>query len=340
MARTLPALAVSAALIAVLSGCVSNASADVEPSPEPVAETVEPTAEPDPLAPPALVFDGDCSAVLDDAEVSAATGGPVVARADGPVDPATIAVEHLGGIRCAWDDDAGVPQVWLTVLPYAAVADAAATSGADVGSVPTCYGDEVQERCSFGSVTGEYWIAGVLYTAAGSGAGVVDGIAGLVEAFGARADRPVPAPVERPGAWPADAHCAFVAPATLLGRPDLVATDGDHPAEAGPGVYAALQASGYRSCGWLGEYSAFGLGLTTIPGAGWAVREAAARPGAIATPVEGAVDAIAVAISEESWALLATDGVNLVVATPFNRGIHPDDVAPAVAGAMAAHAAG
>ena len=37
-------------------------------------KTVEPTAEPDPLAPPALVFDGDCSAVLDDAEVSAATG--------------------------------------------------------------------------------------------------------------------------------------------------------------------------------------------------------------------------------------------------------------------------
>ncbi|HET8780250.1 MAG TPA: hypothetical protein VFM66_09265, partial [Agromyces sp.] len=192
----------------------------------------------------------------------------------------------------------------------------------------------------FGSTIGEYWIAGVLYTAAGSGADAVDGIAGLVDAFAARTGHPAPAPVERPGAWPADTDCAFVDPATLLGRPDLVATDGHHPAEAGQGVYAALQASGYRSCGWWGESSAFGLGLTTIPGAGWAVREAGAMSGAIATPVDGAVDAVAVATSEESWALLASDGVNLVVATPFNRGIHPDDVAPAVAGAIAAHAAG
>ena len=331
----------SAALVTLLSGCVSAATANTEPpAPSIVAETPEPTAEPDPLAPPALVFGGDCSVVLTDAEVSAATGGPVAARADGPVDAVTIAVEHLGGIRCAWDDDSGLPRVWLTIIPHAAVADAAATSGADEGSAPLCYGDEVQGRCSFGRSVGEYWMAGVLYTAAGSDADAVDGIDALAEAFGGRSDRPAPAPVERPGAWLADEDCAFTDPATVLGQPDLEATDGHNPAEAGPGVYAALRTSGYRSCGWWGVSSSFGLGLTTVPGAGWAVREAAAMSGAITTPVDGAVESVAVATSEESWALLATDGVNLVIATPYNRDIEPEELAPAVAAAIAAHAEG
>ncbi|MFE6257266.1 hypothetical protein [Agromyces sp. NPDC057865] len=341
MARTLPALALSAALVTLLSGCVSVATAETEPpTPSIVAETPEPTAEPDPLAPPALVFDGNCSTVLTDAEVSAASGGPVVSRADGPVDGVTIAVQQLGGIRCAWDDDAGLPQVWITVIPHAAVADAAAASGADEGSAPTCYGDDVQGRCSFGRTVGEYWIAGVLYTAVDSGADAVEGIDALVDAFDARSDRPAPAPVTRPGAWPADQDCAFLDAAAALGQPDLEATDGHHPAEAGPGVYAALRATGYRSCGWWSASSSFGLGLTTIPGAGWAVRTAAAESGAIATPVDGAGESVAVATSEESWALLATDGVNLVIATPYNRGIEPEELAPAVAAAIAAHAQG
>jgi hypothetical protein len=134
--RPSPALALSAALIAVLAGCASNPIAGVDPTPSIVAETPVPTTAPDPLAPPALVFDGDCSAVLTDAEVAAATGGPVVARAGEPLDGVTIAVEQLGGIRCAWDDGDGQPQVWITVIPHAAVADAAAASGADDGSAP------------------------------------------------------------------------------------------------------------------------------------------------------------------------------------------------------------
>ena len=104
-------------------------------------------------------------------------------------------------------------------------------------------------------------------------------------------------------------------------------------------MYAALRTSGYRSCGWWGGSSSFGMELTTIPGAGWAVREAAATPGSITVPVDGAVESVAVATSEESWALLATDGANLVIATPYNRGIEPDDLAPAVAALIAARAA-
>jgi len=168
----------------------------------------------------------------------------------------------------------------------------------------------------------------------------VDGIGALVDAFGRRADRPSPAPVERPGAWLADQDCAFIDAAAVLGQADLEATDGHHPAEAGPGVYAALETSGYRSCGWWGASSSFGLELTTIPGAGWAVVEAAAMAGAIVTPVDGAVESVAVATSEESWALLATDGVNLVIATPYNRDIEPAELAPAVSAAIAAHAEG
>ncbi|MFC5788232.1 hypothetical protein ACFPPE_00040 [Agromyces tardus] len=48
------------------------------------------------------------------------------------------------------------------------------------------------------------------------------------------------------------------------------------------------------------------------------------------------MESVAVATSEESWALLATDGANLVIATPYNRGVEPDDLAPAVAALIAA----
>ncbi|TYL52373.1 hypothetical protein [Agromyces mariniharenae] len=308
MTRTAGAL-LAGILLAALTGCVPAADA-AAPTSEPPSPT--PSVEPPPsiAAKPAVAFDGDCTAIIDDATLSDLVGGDVTAFT-GQQNERVWAVAVLGGLECTWGSAASDPYVSLSVMPAAGLE--AQVAEADPDS-PYCYGN----RCSFSTVVGGYWLSGIvgMADAADTALDAIDAIVALV-ADAAAAAAPVPA--ARPaGMWSAANDCAALAwgvdTTSILGEP-FGAEPGGFGGEAAPGLYGSLRAVGDLPCVWsTPEYGRF-FSSELMPGAGWAITELAARAGAEPVVVDGALQAIALPVDGGATAVYATDGVNLAWVT-------------------------
>jgi hypothetical protein len=285
---------------------------------------------------PSIAFDGDCAAAATVGEVSDATGGVVTPWTGSPSARGDRAIRSLGGIRCGWSPHTG-SGVWVTVIPIAAVEQAIIDDESD--GQPFCYGSYVGEdeqgACSFSTTVGDWWYAGVVYTAIGSGIDPTDAVDDLVAAFGTRASMAAAVVPTRPdGAWAAVPDCDtqddLVDTVPIVGV-DLTASPSDNPGEAGPGFYGALTASGQRTCVWGSADQLQSITVELLPAGWWAVENMASRPGATRVHVDGLREAVLVpaTASGEPETLYATDGANLaaVHSNYSDRSYTPDELA-------------
>lgn len=323
-----------ASLAVVLSGC--SAATKPSPSSPPLASvSASPSAAAN--ARPSLALDGKCASALTESEVSAAVGATVTLKPSRAFAD-TWSVQQLGGIACTWANASKADLLWVTIIP-------AAAAGAQVAKQndgqPNCYGGDVavgqSDACSFGTVIGPWWFAGVAYTAEGSHLRSKDAIASLTSALSPRlaaADARVPSTA--PGTWSTALDCDVVAKAadlaTVLGDPALVGGRGNGGAELGPGVYGALAATGYRSCMWDDGSSPGPNAFTieVIPGGAWVLTQGG-LVGATRVDVAGAVSAMEAPVPGASGTYLyVSDGINLLVLAP-NTSVAVSSLTPAVA---------
>lgn len=324
--KTLVAGIVAVLLVGALAGC-TPAAATTPPTTPPTTLAAEPRPTPTSAPAPAVAvptaplaaFGGDCSVVATEEEVSAATGGPVVASPYSGTYMPDWTVRGLGGIRCAWTAQSG-DGVWVTVIPIAAAGqDIVDHSGADQ---PYCYGGDsgagFQDACSFSASVDGWWYAGVVYSAIDSGIAATDAVDALVADFGTRSSaHAATPPAATDGAWTETPSCEVLDERVRtdpLGV-DLEAASGNSPGEAGPGFYGAMSAAGQETCFW--ESGTETLAETGIlPGGWWVVDSAATTPGAESVTLPGATRAIRVPDADGSGGVMVyvTDGANLVTA--------------------------
>lgn len=312
--RPAAAAIVTVALL-LLTSCASEASGATS-----APEVVEPIPTPTQLpSGPQSAFGGDCSLVATPDVVAAATGGAVTLRAaSAGIDhrPGEASVQALGGIQCAWDPAEG-SGVWVAVLPAAAVGETLIAEQSE--DLPYCYGGDdgfgMQEACAFGELVGEWWYTGVAYSAIGSERGPEDAVTALVDDFAGRAPSlpaRVPSPVS--GSWGSLPDCAAlmagVDTSSTLGV-ELTTVEGNHPAEAAPGVYAAAIAAGERSCQLASaDYTSTAL-LDLLPGGWWVLDEQSLNQGAVPIDIPGAARAVIVTGTGHPDTIYVSDGSNL-----------------------------
>lgn len=254
------------AVAAMLAGCAGAGAAPESASPEPSTTPTEA-----PVTRPALVLDGDCDSLLTPEEVAVATGATATLSTAGK-DALHAGVNQIGGLRCAWEDASGW-MTWVTVVPAASVAEDAIASA----TPPHCYGGDVaageKDACSFGTVLGDLWFAGVVYTATGSGIRSLDAIDALSATVASRLDgQAVPDPYLPDGSWRVGLDCSVfdgVDVTPYLGAA-VAPQQADSPAELGPGVYPAARAAGYLSCAWYPEGAALAE-VVVLPGGAWTI---------------------------------------------------------------------
>ncbi|MFE6257268.1 hypothetical protein [Agromyces sp. NPDC057865] len=298
-------------LLAALTGCVPAADA-AAPTPEPPSPTA--TAEPTPtiVAKPAVAFGGSCAAVADEATLSELVGDDVALRSTAGNSERVWAVDVLGGLFCAWMSDSEA-HVELDVMPGAGLEAQVAKAEA---KSPYCYGGEpVENRCSFSTVVGGYWLTGIVGVANGSADTALDVIDAITAGVGDAAAANPPVPVHRAeGMWTVPADCATFGSAVdttaVLGEA-FTAEEGGRGGEASPGFMAATATVGDFPCTWSTPEYARWFGSELLPGAGWAIAELATREGAQAVAVDGALEAVAVPHGSDTTSVYATDGVNL-----------------------------
>lgn len=318
--------------VALLSGCVVTSSASpsgaLSASPTPTVVAADTRR--------ALAFSGNCASALTVAQVGSAVGAavtldPTIAFAD------TWAVQQLDGIFCTWTDTSNHRLLGITIIPTA-------TAGAQVAKQddgqPYCYDDVAAgqpDACSFGTVLGPWWFAGVAYTAEGSHFRSVDAIAALTVDLSPRlAGEDARVSSAHPAMWSTSLDCAAVATvadlATVLADPALTGGNANGGAELGPGVYGAQAAAGYRSC-MCDDGNGTGPNAFTIeviPGAAWVLTQGG-LVGTYPATVPGASAAVeAVAAGAPVTYLCVTDGTNLLILEP-NTSIDVAAVIPAVA---------
>ncbi|QTX05111.1 hypothetical protein [Agromyces archimandritae] len=322
--------------LVVLTALVLTACSSPEPRPIP-SGTAEPSEQATPERPyPA--FGGDCAAVLGADEVRAATGVDAEVQSLAPY--AQIwAVASLGGLSCRWG--AGqAPALSATVMP-ASFADEAGEGRTNCYDVQAEGG--VSQSCSFSSIAGDWWFAGVVTSAPGMPG--TEAVELVTAAFAERAGDASPeTPTVPAGAWRTDPEgCgeldAEVDAAGTLGSPGLTASRANGAAGVGPGVYGAMAESGYVACIWEGGTGEVpGFSIEVVPGAGWALDDVMRLPDAVETEVAGADRAIVaspVAGAELEY-LYLTDGVNLLIVEPTYDGVGAAALEPLVPGLVAA----
>ena len=331
------------AVVAVLSACAPAAelvpSAAATPTPTPAAT---PTPTTSPL--PTLAFDGDCSTMVDAGVLGAAIGVSYAA----PEDWANAGVRTLGGTSCTWTPEGIAPGVRADALPYDVVPADVKQRYSDV----VCEGyDFDRAGCRLAVADDETWILLTVDELFWSDEGQIpedvaeararEQLVAVTPLF--QRSLPAagsPAPAARTSAWWGPVTCdeleALVPIASVVGGE---VRDG-YPAGFGRDVLDKIaDAAGTRiDCMWhafVGEEMNAVL-VTAYPGGGWDFEEAstrAAEHGDLSpVTVDGATKAIAGigGLRENSSALMATDGVNLLWQ------IEAPDAASAAAAIMAA----
>lgn len=331
------------ALAVVLSGCAAAqnpSSASRSPSASSslsARPTTTASVRPD------LAFDGKCESALTDSDVSKAVGATVHLMPP-DADAMTWSVQQLGGIACRWADPSNAPLFWMTIIPAAAAGAQVAKQDAEQ---PYCYGGNVaageQDSCSFGVVVGLWWFSGVAYTAKNSYLHSTTAIDQLTAALTPRlpaATAPVPAASS--ARWSTNLDCSSVATRADVGSAlhdqTLMVNPGNGPAEAGPGVYGAMAASGYLSCAWNtdGTNSVHAFTIKVLPGAAWVLDHGGVTSG---SPVDMAGVSAALSVPNSSGAepgLYVSDGTNLMIIEPNNVGTDVMTFAPVVKPLLAA----
>lgn len=320
-------------LLAAMTGCVPAVDATT-PTSEPPSPTASADVEPAVVSKPTLVFEGACDAIVDDAAVSGLVGDDMVLATE--KSDRVWAVAVLGGLDCAWLSDSEA-YVSLDVLPAAGLEAQISQAGADS---PYCYGEPLENRCSFSTVVDGYWLSGIVGVANGSAGTALDAIDAITASAAESTAAAAPVSAVRPdGMWSTPVECSTLADAVdttgILGA-EFAAEAGSVGGEATSGFVAALYAVGDVSCIWSAPESDRWFTSELLPGAGWAITELAARTGAAPVTVDGAVQGVALPLGDgQTTAVYATDGVNLAwISAPAD--IDQASVTVLVAAVMAA----
>lgn len=334
-----------------LAGCAAAAPAAPATPAASATDTADTAvAQADPAA-PVQVLDGDCSALLSDADVSALLGADVSVQTGFIDAPSSNAVQTVGGLTCTWAEPVPATGVSLTAVVVGATA-VPATMADDT----TCYessigaSTDMASACSFGVTAGPLWLTGVAATAAGTGEDDTRAVvSALSDAFTAL-DAAEPAAPTAAAVWPvtgcSDLSEAAGVPAVLQ-SPDLVVSDADSGgAERPAGITAAATAAGVIACSWYqtGEVSAgqsSGFNLEALPGGAWAQAQVQSLPGASVVDIPEVDLAVRVPMDEATTGVTEVlnvfDGVNwLQVSAPQPV----EELAPAVTALVAALNAG
>jgi hypothetical protein len=282
---------VAAAVVAAafLAGCAGPSPAAAPTS----TPTSTPSASPAPAVRPEQLLDGDCAALFDADEVSAAIGGSTAPRvSEWDLDPEYIAPAQLGGMRCLWGEGAEPDSAGLSVvvLPTSTLPDPA-------DPTPECtegYG------CSFTATSGAWSLFGVLVNAEAPIATTETAYQSLAASFTAKvAPEAQPKPYQPEGVWPVVTDCATLDAQRLVGL--AIGAPGAEPgplggdAESNAGIYSAGRSTGITSCGWWAESDgAVRVRLNALPGGAWIEDEVAAQPGAVPAGVPGSTSAYTV----------------------------------------------
>ena len=279
---TLLALSVVGLSTFALSGCTPGSSVAAPGASPSVTDTAAPS--PALVTDPAQAFDGDCSGVLTNDDVSAALDvGMVIAARTSPATPMDAAVAAVGGMPCDWaqDDSAAAATLSAVLLPEAFSSEFESTE-------PACYAssDEsstdpqaIRAACSFNLTASGFWLSGVVYPPAGSTeAAARSAITRLAERFSANtaAAAAFTPSAALDAAWPDDVDCAALGASAPVAAalPGWNAAKGNRPGERPEGYLRAEAAAGATTCLWsppadgAGELAAFET--QWLPGGAWA----------------------------------------------------------------------
>jgi len=356
-ARSAARLAAAGALALCLGlvGCAPLVPSDGVTS----AASGSPTTAPAAGSEPAQAFGGDCSTVFSDADLGTALGAPVTpstpeSRGEAPA-PYRSAVEAIGGLSCTWTANPaqnGATEATVGAAATVVVFAEKAVPNLD-DSPPNCYassaGGAASESCSFTSRSAGYVLSAVLTTAPAPGQSEADAQADATSAArqveaafqkSAAAQQPMPAGATIAGRWKIPGDCAALEQtagvAAALASPGLVAFDGDSQSEAPPGYYAALDASGYRTCLWQQQASptpsgqVSGFSIYVLPGGGWNLPAVEAIDGAADAAIPGVEKALLVPQDGADPVLQVFDGANWLMVQSNVPGEPVEDLYPAV----------
>ena len=215
-----PSLVLAAVAVVALglTACTPTPQQTSSPSPLPSA-TSTPTPAP---TGPVAAFGGDCAAVVDTAEISAAMGEEMAFWEPTWVDGADAG---LGGVQCGWTSEqylSGFTTVWAYPV---SVLDPAYVSGAASNSC-----DAVDPICTVSEVFGDTWVGMQAYS--DTAAQQIENLRPVLAEIGERATHaPTPTPGSLEGWWSPVVTCEELAATLTDGGVPSTSTD-DRPASA------------------------------------------------------------------------------------------------------------
>ncbi|TBN55977.1 hypothetical protein EYE40_00390 [Glaciihabitans arcticus] len=257
--RAVPILV--AVAILGMTACAPSAPDRVVKKPTVPVVVPAPTPTPfdfDPATVPDIAFGGDCAALFTGAELSALIGATVPDPKGGLADLAGASriLTQNGGMDCAWGDLAASDEalrVYATVIPHAAIPEAAAASDCRLEGLP----EERYGTCDFTILSGGLALARKLTLDVGSTKSkAISALAEMSDAFAAKTAAVTVPGVRMPtaGAWPLSVDCddleASVNLTALFDMGSPVVTTGGNAPLTFSATDSLAEGHGWTSCTW------------------------------------------------------------------------------------------
>jgi hypothetical protein len=291
MSKRSPVAVVALMGILILSGCAPvaeprpSATPTIAPSPSPEATRQQETG----LTRPSAVFGGDCSAVLDPTELSAALGVPIELQSPSveprELSPVFTFVEQAGGLDCSWSSSDHGSAVVISVVPAASVTIPIA-SGCGNFLESGAFG------CQLDATSNGIRMTGLVSHHGASEVELAPVAREIIEKFEERAATTVPGrvPIPADGAWPmrvdCDALIAAIDFSALLGSDYAGGYSGGNDAYMTP-ADAALRGNTTAYCGAYSPTSNEGIYFSMLGGGRWNEQLAAAAADTTTVAVPG-----------------------------------------------------
>jgi hypothetical protein len=293
-------------IFVALAGCAQQTPV-VEP-----AETSTATVEPaEPVAQPAQVFGGDCSAIFSDAALSEALGQPltqpwlgqeVPSWAVQPLSPESSLVEHAGGVHCGWGTPPTSPDSFDGWVLYVDAVPASAVSAPE--DVECVASDMSATGCPIDVTANGIRLSGVV-TSDIEGVDPLARVAAVEALFvaSANAAEAPDAPAPPAGSWQTPSDCAAIAASVdwkAVGESGPITSDDTMGTDAyGSVVEDDLRGGRPLYTCWIGGET-WQTAFSLLGGGAWAR------------------DAV---LAQEGAEVVDVPGLDLVVTTPAQGGI-------------------
>jgi hypothetical protein len=325
-----------------------SSTAGESPTPKPSPDPTQPAATPasDPVDPrPAPVFGIACADLVTSQMVVDIVGPSAVLSGGGPIRSLhDAAMEQAGALSCSWTPQPDGDRMYVNLMANAG-SDFAGTVLAgppeEGWEYDGAFGDASRHgcttwaggsQCTADILVGDTWVA---VTLSGGGApsdrtivltGVAEHVIGVVRGLSV-------------GSPDTTSRTSVLTPEFMWDQAGALVADA-----FGPDLYASAydeiplftgqiwMRTGYTWVPFESSGAGAGVGITTLPGGGWAALELGRTPGAVPVLVPGAEHASLVNLSGEQNLCLATRGAGMCISSEGASG----DALVAKAGAFVA----